>query len=111
MKTKFAIAATSLSLAGLLLSGCGKKESGGTSGTPEATPSKAEKITVGFLVKMPEEPWFQNEWKFAEKAGEKYNLEVIKIGVPDGEKVLTAIDSLATKGAQGFVICTPDVRL
>lgn len=111
MRMKFPIATMNLGVAVLLLSGCGKSEPVGTSGTPPADASKAKKITVGFLVKMPEEPWFQNEWKFADKAGAKYNLEVLKIGVPDGEKVLTAIDSLATKGAQGFVICTPDVRL
>jgi len=31
--------------------------------------------------------------------------------VPDGEKTLNAIDSLAANGAKGFVICTPDPRL
>ena len=36
---------------------------------------------------------------------------MIKIGAADGEKVLAAIDNLAAQGAQGFVICTPDVRL
>ncbi len=71
----------------------------------------ADKIKVGFLVKQPEEPWFQVEWKFADKAGEDYGFEAIKIGVPDGEKVLSAIDNLAANGAGGFVICTPDVRL
>ncbi len=69
----------------------------------------AEKI--GFLVKQPEEPWFQVEWKFAEKAGKEIGFEVIKIGVPDGEKTLNAIDNLAAAGAKGFVICTPDVKL
>jgi len=68
-------------------------------------------VKIGFLVKMPEEPWFQNEWKFAKQAGEKYGFEVVAIGTPDGEKVLSAIDNLASQGAQGFVICTPDVKL
>ena len=68
-------------------------------------------VKIGFLVKMPEEPWFQNEWKFADQAGAKYGFEVIKIGTTDGEKVLSAIDNLAAQGAQGFVICTPDVKL
>ena len=35
----------------------------------------------------------------------------MKIGTPDGEKVLAAIDNLGSQGAQGFVICAPDVRL
>ena len=73
--------------------------------------SAEKKIKIGFLVKQPEEPWFQFEWKGADKAAAQYGFEVIKIGVPDGEKTLSAIDSLAANGAQGFVICTPDVRL
>ncbi len=71
----------------------------------------AEEVKIGFLVKMPEEPWFQNEWKFAQEAGAEYGFKVLEIGTPDGEKVLSAIDNIAAQGAQGFVICTPDVKL
>ena len=71
----------------------------------------AEKLKLGYLVKQPEEPWFQTEWAFADKAGQDLNFEVIKIAVPDGEKTLNAIDSLAANGAKGFVICTPDPKL
>ncbi len=53
----------------------------------------AENLKLGFLVKQPEEPWFQTEWKFADKAGKDLGFEVIKIAVPDGEKTLNAIDS------------------
>jgi L-arabinose transport system substrate-binding protein len=76
-----------------------------------ASGSSEKKIKLGFLVKQPEEPWFQYEWKGADKAGAQHGFDVIKIGVPDGEKTLAAIDSLAANGALGFVICTPDVRL
>jgi L-arabinose transport system substrate-binding protein len=81
----------------------------GAAGAEKAPP--ARKVKIGFLVKQPEEPWFQNEWKFAELAGKDKGFEVIKIGATDGEKVLSAIDNLAAQGAQGFVICTPDVQL
>jgi L-arabinose transport system substrate-binding protein len=77
----------------------------------QARPKASDKIRLGFLVKMPEESWFQNEWKFAQRAADKYGFDLIKIGATDGEKVLSAIDNLAAQGAQGFVICTPDVRL
>lgn len=73
--------------------------------------SYAQDIKIGFLVKQPEEPWFQLEWKFADMAAKEKGFEVIKIGTPDGEKVLTAMDNLSASGAQGFVICTPDVLL
>lgn len=71
----------------------------------------AETMKLGFLVKQPEEPWFQTEWAFADKAGKDLGFSVIKIAVPDGEKTLNAIDSLAASGAKGFVICTPDPKL
>ncbi len=91
----------------LFLAACGKK----SDSAADASGASTKKIKIGFLVKQPEEPWFQYEWKGADKAAAQHGFEVIKIGVPDGEKVLTAIDSLAANGAQGFVICTPDVRL
>ncbi len=90
----------------VFFTGCGKKSADSAAGA--AAPAK---IKLGFLVKQPEEPWFQYEWKGADKAAAQYGFELIKIGVPDGEKTLAAIDSLAANGAQGFVICTPDVRL
>jgi L-arabinose transport system substrate-binding protein len=68
-------------------------------------------IKLGFLVKQPEEPWFQLEWTFADQAARELGFTVVKIGATDGEKVLSAIDNLAAAGAQGFVICTPDTRL
>jgi len=71
----------------------------------------AANMKIGFLVKQPEEPWFQTEWRFADKAGKDLGFDVIKIAVPDGEKTLNAIDSLAANGAKGFVICTPDPKL
>ncbi len=86
--------------------GCSKQNDAAAGGS--AAPAK---IKLGFLVKQPEEPWFQYEWKGADQAAAQHGFELIKIGVPDGEKTLAAIDSLAANGAQGFVICTPDVRL
>jgi L-arabinose transport system substrate-binding protein len=72
---------------------------------------KEEPIKIGFLVKMAENSWFQDEWRFAQMAADDYGFELIKISTPDGEKVLSAIDNLASQNAQGFIICTPDVKL
>ncbi len=85
--------------------GCDKK-----SGSAGAT-GGGDKVKIGFLVKQPEEPWFQTEWAFAQKAADEKGFELLKIGTQDGEKALAAIDNLAANQAQGFVICTPDVRL
>jgi L-arabinose transport system substrate-binding protein len=90
-----------------LLASCSKKNDSAASGTVVS----ADKVKIAFLVKQAEEPWFQFEWKGADKAAAQYGFELIKLGVPDGEKTLSTIDTVANSGAQGFVICTPDVRL
>ena len=73
--------------------------------------AQAAETKIGFVVKQPEEPWFQDEWKFADEAGKAKGFMVVKIGAEDGEKALAAIDNLGAQGAQGLVICTPDVKL
>lgn len=85
-----------------VLAGCNKQSSSGGSSTP---------IKIGFVVKQPEEPWFQNEWKYADKAAAEKGFTLVKIGAGDGEKALAAIDNLSAQGAQGLIICTPDVKL
>ena len=68
-------------------------------------------VKIGFLVKQAEEPWFQDEWRYADQAARDRHFTLIKIAVPDGEKVMNAIDNLAAQGVTGFIICAPDVRL
>lgn len=106
MKTPYSLPIRSLLTLGLL--GLAAL-AGSCSKSPEAG-GKAP-VKIGFLVKQPEEPWFQLEWKFADKAAADLGFTVIKTGVPDGEKTLSAIDTLAAGGAQGFIICTPDAKL
>ncbi len=68
-------------------------------------------IRIGFLVKQAEEPWFQDEWRYAEQAARDKGFTLVKIGIPNGEKMIAAIDNLAAQKVQGFVICAPDVKL
>lgn len=88
----------SLAAACLFLGACG-------------TVAAAEPVKIGFLVKQAEEPWFQDEWRFAEQAAHDKGFTLVKIGVPNGEKMMAAIDNLAAQKVQGFVICAPDVKL
>lgn len=96
---KFLIVLTAGAMA---LSGCG----GG-----EVASSGGDKPKIGFLVKSATEVWFQQEWKFADDAAKDFGFDLIKIPTPDGEKVLSALDNLAAQGAQGVIICSPDVKL
>lgn len=71
----------------------------------------ADPVKIGFLVKQAEEPWFQDEWKYAEQAAREKGFALVKIGVPNGEKLMAAIDNLGAQKAQGFIVCAPDVKL
>jgi len=73
--------------------------------------AQADSAKIGFVVKQPEEPWFQDEWRFAEQAAKEKNFAIVKIGAENGEKVMSVIDNLASQQAQGFIICVPDVKL
>lgn len=75
------------------------------------TAQAADPVKIGFLVKQAEEPWFQDEWRYAEQAAKEKGFSLVKIGVPNGEKMMAAIDNLAAQKAQGFIICAPDVKL
>jgi len=83
----------------------------GTVALMAASSALAADVKIGFIVKQPEEPWFQDEWKFADIAAKEKGFTLVKIGAEDGEKVQSAIDNLGAQGAQGFIICTPDVKL
>jgi len=73
--------------------------------------AQAGDVKIGFLVKQAEEPWFQDEWRFAEQAAKEKSFTLVKIGVPNGEKLMAAIDNLGAQQAQGFIVCAPDVKL
>ncbi|PAU74464.1 arabinose ABC transporter substrate-binding protein [Halomonas salipaludis] len=68
-------------------------------------------VKIGFIVKQPEQAWFINEQRAATERGEELGFSVVRLGGRDGQEVLSAIDNLYSQGAQGFVICPPDVRL
>ncbi|MCO7248211.1 arabinose ABC transporter substrate-binding protein [Halomonas sp. Mc5H-6] len=70
-----------------------------------------DEVKIGFIVKKPEQAWFINEQRAATEVGEELGFDVVRLGGEDGQEVLSAIDNLNSQGAEGFVICPPDVRL
>src|SRR5688572_13776214 len=93
--------------------GCDRNESGGGGSGSSSTQSGGggARVKIGFVVKDPTEPWFQNEWKFAQQAADEKRFDLVKIGATDGNLALAAIDNLAAQGAKGVVICTPNTTL
>lgn len=102
---------------GLFAAGCGDSKGGetastaGSSQTAGTSTAGGDKPKIAFIVKQPDEPWFQLEWKFADEAAQKDGFDLIKIAATDGEQVPSKIDNAASQGAQGLIICTPDVKL
>lgn len=102
-------------MAALWVAGCGPKAeenaTGTTGSTTTTSTNSGDKPKIAFIVKQPEEPWFQLEWKFAKEAADKDGFELITIGAPDGDQLLTKISNAAAQGAKGLIICSPDVKL
>ncbi len=69
----------------------------GTVAILAATSAFAADVKIGFIVKQPEEPWFQDEWKFADEAAREKGFTLVKIGAQDGEKVQSASTISAPK--------------
>jgi len=56
----------------------------------------SDKITIGYIVKQPDQPWFQNEWKFAQQAADQYGFDLEKWEAKTAQKVVADIDRLGT---------------
>jgi len=102
-------------LAGVIfVAGCsGSSSSSGPSATNETGGSApaGEKVKIGFIVKSMADSWFQGETKFAKDKAAELGVELIVQEAKDGSAVMTAIDSMATNGCQGLIICSPEVQL
>ncbi len=92
--------------AAVIVVGCARDQP-----APNAKDRDASKVKIAFIVKMPEESWFQLEWKFADEASKQLGFELIQLAATDGDQVLPKIENAAAQGAQGLIICTPDVKL
>ena len=46
---------------------------------PFATQAQTSAVKIGFLVKQAEEPWFQDEWRFAEQAAKDKGFQLVTI--------------------------------
>ncbi len=95
-----------------LMSGCG--DSGGGSATSGGTGSAgkgAEKVKIGFIVKSMADSWFKVETDFAQKKAAELGAELVVQEAKTGEEVQKVIDTFATQGVKGLIICAPEVQL
>ena len=74
--------------------------------TPEKGPVK-----IGFIVKSMADSWFQTETGFAKDKGKELNATIDVQEAKTGDAVLATIDTMATNGDQGIIICSPETQL
>lgn len=116
MSRKFFSVFAGLAVVALALVGCsGPSDGGSSTGSAGSTGSSAstagEKIKVGFIVKSLADSWFQPETQFAKEEADKIGVDLLVEEATDGSKVLDAINTMATQGAKGIIICAPEVQL
>src|SRR5258708_11054457 len=57
----------------------------------------ADYAKIGFVVKQPEEPCFQNEWRFADQAATAMNFTIVKIGAETREHTTSTIYNMTSQ--------------
>ena len=97
---------------GVGLMGCGTGTDGNTTtGGGSPTPANGEKVKIGFVVKQMDDTWFQAETKFAKEKADELGVDLMVQEAKNGEAVLNAIETMATQGVKGLIICSPEVQL
>lgn len=102
-----------LAVAALVATGCGSGSGGSavSSATTGACTPATGAVKIGFIVKSMADSWFQNETNFAKSEGDSLGAEVNVQEAKDDTAVITTIDTMATNGVQGIIICSPETQL
>jgi L-arabinose transport system substrate-binding protein len=118
-KTKKVFVLQAMAAMAVFVGGCGsgstdtKVASGGSdssaSSIGECTPVK-DKVKIGFIVKSMADSWFQTETTFAKEEAAKLGVDLSVQEAKQGDQVLSTIDTMATNGVQGIIICAPETQ-
>ncbi len=100
----------------LVMAGCSSDSNSGDKSSATATGGTggtAEKgsVKIGFIVKSMGDSWFQTETNFAKEQAKTLGVDLTVQEALNGNAVLETIDTMATNGVQGIVICSPETQL
>jgi len=118
LKKNFAFQA--LAILAVLTAGCSSgsgTDAGGTTTDTKKTASadackpETGKIKIGFIVKSMGDSWFQTETNFAKEEAKTLGADINVQEALNGNAVLETIDTMATNGVQGIIICSPETQL
>lgn len=95
-----------LAIAGIVAAGCSSGSGSGSSGGAGG----GEPVKIGFIVKSMNDAWFQTETNFAKDEAKTLGVDLSVQEALDGPAVLEAIDTMATNGVKGIIICSPNTQ-
>ena len=118
-KTKKVFVLQALAAMAVFVGGCGSgsgdstasNSGSGASGSASGgcTPTK-DPVKIGFIVKSMGDSWFQTETNFAKEEAKTLGVELSVQEAKQGDAVLSTIDTMATNGVQGVIICAPETQ-
>ncbi len=80
---------------------------------PEAAkPAKTDKVSIAYLNKMGDNPWFVDEVAGAKAVADKLGVEFFNQDLQfDSNLAMTAMDTYIGKGISGIIIVVPDTKI
>lgn len=104
----FGLAAATMAI----LAGCtGSDSTSSASSTTGGDKPAGDKVKVGFIVKSMADSWFKYETQFAKEQADKLGIELDVQEAKTGDAVLSTMDTMASNGVKGVIICAPEVQL
>ncbi len=89
------------------------KEPAAAAPTAEAAkPAKSDKVSIAYLNKMGDNPWFVEEVAGAKAVADKLGVEFFNQDLQfDSNLAMTAMDTYIGKGISGIIIVVPDTKI
>ena len=77
-----------------------------------AKPAKTDKVSIAYLNKMGDNPWFVEEVAGAKAVADKLGVEFFNQDLQfDSNLAMTAMDTYIGKGISGIIIVVPDTKI
>ena len=95
----------------VVMAGCSGDSKAPDGGTTPTTTASGSPVKIGFIVKSMSDSWFQTETGFAKDEAKKLGVDLTVQEALNGTAALEAIDTMATNGVQGIIICSPETQL
>jgi L-arabinose transport system substrate-binding protein len=125
LNRKLSLLLAALMIVSMILSACGSTEPAPAPAAPAAEATKAPeapaaeaakpvdgKVTIAYLNKMGDNPWFVDEVAGAKAVADELGVEFFNQDLQfDSNLAMTAMDTYIGKGISGIIIVVPDTKI